>query len=138
MVAKDCYLKGAKAELRRAGLYDEDADYGQGEIAERVIALLSTWYDAGHSGGSAGMTLEIFDRLVRHKRLAPITTSPDEWMDVAEYQNGEALWQNIRQSTCFSLDGGKSYYDIDEKRSWWRRKLGLGHHGFTILRSAAA
>lgn len=137
MVERDGYLERAKKEMRRAGLYDADASYGQGEIAECVVALLDTWHRQGHSGGSAGMTLEIFNRLVEHKRLAPITDDPAEWMNVSEYSPSDpGTWQNLRQSTCFSLDGGKTYYDIDERRSWWRRKLRLGHRGFTVLKSA--
>lgn len=140
MIARDRYLEEAKAEMKRASLYDEDADYGGGEIAECVVALLDTWHRQGHSGGSASMTLEIFDRLVRGKRLAPITDDAEEWMNVTEYGSpGQPdMWQNRRQSTCFSHDAGKTYYDIDEKRKWWRRKLRLGHHGFTVHQSQAS
>jgi hypothetical protein len=28
---------------------------------------------------------------------------------------GETVWQSRRASSCFSTDGGKTYYDIDEK-----------------------
>ena len=44
--------------------------------------------------------------------LTPITSSPDEWMEVGE-QDGKQLLQNTRQSSCFSTDGGNTYYDID-------------------------
>lgn len=32
-------------------------------------------------------------------------------------------WQNTRSSSCFSEDGGKTYYDINEDQPWWRRWL---------------
>lgn len=140
MVERQRWLDQHEAELRRAGMYDEDASYGPGAIAKEVLKLLDTWHEQGHSGGSASLTLFIFNKLVNHKVLSPITDSPDEWMDVSEYNgpNAPAMWQNRRQSTLFSHDGGQTYYDIDERRSWWRRKLGLGHKGFHVHESLFA
>lgn len=140
MVERDGYLQRAETEMRRAGLYDEDASYGSGAIAGGVLELLDTWHRQGHSGGSASMTLYIFNRLVEHKTLAPITTDPSEWMDVSDYggPGSPATWQNRRMPSAFSLDGGKTWYDVNEKRSWLRKKLGLGFRGFHIRPSEAA
>lgn len=140
LIEQDKYLRAAEAEMRRAGLYDDDASYGSGAIAKCVLELLDTWHKQGHSGGSASVTLLVFNKLVNHKVLSPITDSPDEWMDVAEYNgpNAPAMWQNRRQSTLFSHDGGKTYYDIDERRSWWRKFLSLGHKGFHVHQAAFA
>jgi hypothetical protein len=134
MIERDGYLERARAEMRRAGLYDEDASYGAGAIAEGVIALLDTWHRQGHSGGSASLTLYVFNKLVEHKVLAPITNETGEWMNVSEYggRGQPATWQNRRMPSVFSHDGGKTWYDVNERRSWWRKKLGLGWRGFHI------
>lgn len=97
----------ANTELTRAGLFSKDSDYG-GMIGDAVMELVRVFAAQGHSGFSAGMTLEIFRLVASYKPLSPITSDPDEWMDVAA-----DLWQNRRQSSCFSTDGGKTYYDVD-------------------------
>ena len=106
--------KHAEDELRRAGLFDKDSDYG-GMIGEAVMMMIRVFAEEGHSGFSAKMTCDVFDRLARFKTLTPITSSPDEWMEVGEDMRADKkvpVWQNRRQSSCFSNDGGKTYYDI--------------------------
>lgn len=104
----------AERELRLAGLFDKDSDY-DGETARAVMALVTLFSSQGHSGGSAHMVLHAFERVARFKTLTDITSDPAEWMDVAEIvaEKPGATWQNRRQSSCFSTDGGKTYYDID-------------------------
>ena len=101
-------------ELAIAGLDKPDADYN-GDIAKAVLALMEVFAAQGHSGFSAMLTLDIFNKLARFKTLTPITSDPSEWMDVADRMpNGDPpVWQNKRQSSCFSNDGGQTYYDID-------------------------
>lgn len=103
----------AERELRRAGMFDKDADYG-GKLAPAIMDLIRLFAAEGHSGMSAAMSLQIFTRLASFKALTALTVDPDEWHDVSE-ASGEPMWQNIRESNCFSKDGGKTYYDIDEK-----------------------
>lgn len=100
----------AELELRRAGLFDEDSDYA-GAIGEQVMKLIRA-LDGCHSGGSMAITLAAFERVARFRTLMPITSSPDEWMDVGGL-SGEPLWQNRRNPACFSNDAGATYYDID-------------------------
>lgn len=109
-------VKHAEFELRRAGLFDKDADYG-GMIGYAVMKMVQVVAAEGHSGMSHGLTMEIFNRVVNFKTLTPITNDESEWCNVSEYggPNGEKIWQNRRQSSCFSNDGGKTYYDIDDK-----------------------
>jgi hypothetical protein len=104
----------ARAEVRRAGLLDSDSDYG-GQIGACVLRMVEAfgWY--GHSGGSAEMTLEIFNRVARFQTLGPITNNPEEWMRVNPDDEPEGVWQNRRQGSIFSHDGGKTYYDLDER-----------------------
>jgi hypothetical protein len=84
-------------------------------IAEAVMKLVRAFADDGHSGGSMQMTLAAFDRVVRFKCLTDLTDNPDEWMNVSHMgANGDpAMWQSLRMCSCFSTDGGKTYYDID-------------------------
>ena len=103
----------AKSELERAGLFDEDSDY-DGMLGKSVLELVEKFAEQGHSGMSASMTLSIFNQVASYKTLTPITTDPKEWMKVSEE---EPMWQNVRSSDCFSNDGGKTHYSIeDEKR----------------------
>lgn len=104
----------AELELRRAGLFDKDSDY-DGMLGPAVMALVRTFASQGHSGFSAMVTLQLFETVAKFKTLTPITSDPAEWMDVADMgANGDPpVWQNRRKSSCFSNDGGKTYYDID-------------------------
>jgi len=102
----------AEFELRRAGLFDKDSDY-HGMIGESVMTLVRALAGKGHSGHSADMTLAIFNEVANYKALTPITSNPSEWNDVSAMSGPSGPnWQNKRQSSCFSDDGGKTYYDI--------------------------
>lgn len=104
----------AQSELTIAGLFDEDADYG-GMLAAAVLELVETFARQAHSGASAAATLDIFNRVITFSPLTPITDDTDEWMHVSEEMAGDAnLWQNRRQSSAFSNDGGKTFYDLTE------------------------
>lgn len=116
-------VKHAESELRRAGLFDKDSDYG-GMIAEAVMKLVKVHAEEGHSGMSHAWTLQVFNRVVNFKTLTPITNSPDEWMEVGKDMMPEGertCWQNRRTGSLFSHDGGKTYYDIDEKQPCFRK-----------------
>jgi hypothetical protein len=71
-------LQHTKAELRSAGLFDDDSDF-DGEIGVQVTALVETLVAYGHSGGSLERTLEVFDRVARHLPITPLTGDEDEW-----------------------------------------------------------
>jgi hypothetical protein len=104
-------VRYAEEELRRAGLADADADYG-GAIAESVLALVRTFAEQGHSGESAARTIEVFGRVARFRPLTPLTSNPDEWMDVSEHSD-RPTWQSKRSPSVFSHDGGKTWHDLD-------------------------
>jgi hypothetical protein len=111
----DMLVQHAKEELERAGMFDKDADYG-GAIAEYVMDLMEVFASQEHSGGTAMLTLEVFNQLARFSTLAPLTTDPAEWMDVSAASGGEGVWQNRRKPSVFSNDGGKTAYDLDTDR----------------------
>ena len=64
---------------------------------------------------SSALTLEIFNKVVNFKILTPITNDPNEWNNVNEYcrKNDKPLWQNKRDPSYFSKDGGKTFYTVD-------------------------
>lgn len=106
----------ARRELEIAGLFDEDSDY-EGMIGEAVMSLVELFASQGHSGCSADITRSIFDRLASYKPLTELTDDPSEWTEIAEeIAVGEKckLYQSTRSPTCFSRDGGKTYWNIDE------------------------
>lgn len=110
----------AQRELKAAGLYDADSDYGGmiGKAAEQIVAVFA---EQGHSGFSAEITTAVVSKLMRFDPLTPLTNDPDEWMEVEGFGKLKA-WQSRRNSSCFSNDGGRTYYDIDERPSR-RRKI---------------
>lgn len=123
-------VKHAEHELRRAGLYEKDSVYG-GMIAEAVMKLVRAHAEEGHSGGSHAVTMEVFNRVINYKTLTPITNLPGEWQEIGKDmmpEGARTCWQNRRQSSLFSHDGGKTFYDIGEKQPRFRalrRFLGL-------------
>lgn len=113
----------AKEELNRAGLLDKDSDYN-GMIGEAVLELMEKFAEQGHSGFSAHLTIDVFQRLAKFQTLTPITSDPKEWMEVSNYFDGKGVWQNLRNPATFSNDGGKTWYNLDdrEKDKWFRFK----------------
>lgn len=106
-------LQDTKSELRRAGLFDPDADF-DGDVAACVTAMMQTFVAYGHSGGSAEATLQVFDRLARHLPLAPLTGEDDEWMNPGDGPD-ETLVQNIRCSRVFKA--GDLAFDVKHGRT---------------------
>lgn len=106
-------LKHAKSELRAAGLFDADADY-DGAIATSVVALMETFCAYGHSGGSAELTVAVFNRLVNCKPLTPLTGEDDEWNDISNNAGAGPgpMWQSRRCASVFK--DNKTAWDIDK------------------------
>ena len=93
----------ARSELRRAGLFDKDSDYG-GMLAEAVMRLIEVFADEGHSGFSASMATSLFERLSRFEPITPLTGEEGEWNEV-----GPDMWQNRRCSHVFKEADGHAY-----------------------------
>jgi hypothetical protein len=103
----------AQHELELAGLFSKESDY-DGMLGDSVLELVKTFAAQGHSGFSAGLTTEIFTKLSKYEPLSPITSNPDEWMNVAEYFDGNGVWQCRRNPSLFSRDGGKTWYHLND------------------------
>ena len=100
-------LEFARREMRAAGLYDEDADYGGGAIASCVEEVVKVIDSQQHSGGSIMMVAGILGKLIRYEPLTPLTGADDEWVEVSD-----SLWQNRRCGRVFKGDDGIAY-DIE-------------------------
>lgn len=111
----DNQVRWARTELERAGWFSKDSDYA-GMVGEAVLKMVEQFSAEGHSGNSAHLCAHLFYQLARWKPLGPLTDDPSEWMEVSEGQ-----WQSTRNPSCFSKDGGRTYYDLDGPRSWWRK-----------------
>ena len=106
----------ARKELQMVGLFDKDSDYG-GMLGEAVIELMEVFAKQGHSGFSAMQTVYLFKTLAGYKTLSPITSEASEWVDVSGMSD-TPLWQNLRDGSYFSLDGGLHFYGLDETPKW--------------------
>lgn len=95
----------ARKEMEIAGLFDKGSDYG-GMMGDAVMKMIKLFADEGHSGFSAGMAINIFEKLARYEPLTPLTGADDEWMEI-----GEGTFQNVRCSHVFKKDG--EAYDIE-------------------------
>jgi|SRR5579863_2061935 len=95
----------AKKEMEIAGLFDKDSDYG-GMLADAVMKMIKVFGDEGHSGFSANMAINIFEKVARFEPLTPLKGTDDEWMEI-----GPDEFQNIRCSHVFKKNGAA--YDID-------------------------
>lgn len=105
-------VQHAQRELELAGLFDKDSDYG-GAAGHAVMALIQLFDQQNHSGASAWFVGCLFAKLTKFEPLTPITSHPDEWIDRTK-ESGYPLWQAKRASTCFSNDGGKTWYDLND------------------------
>jgi hypothetical protein len=99
----------ARRELTLCGQYAEDPAY-----SESIIKAVEAFASYGHSGGSASVAREQLHALLGHKALSPLTSDPAEWEDRSEI-SGAPLWQNRRDSSVFSADGGKTWYSVSEE-----------------------
>lgn len=95
-------VKHARRELEIIG---EDEAF-----IENYIELIRLFSVQGHSGGSASVFIPTLQKLLNFENLGPISNDPIEWNEV-----GNGMWQNTRNPKFFSEDGGKSYYDVEDK-----------------------
>jgi hypothetical protein len=103
----------AESELRLANLYDSDSDH-DGMLPKAVLELIDVYEAQGHSGSSSVATLELFLMLAQGFNITPLTDDPETWVPV-ESSSGVPLWQNRRNSACFSNDGGKTFWDVHDQ-----------------------
>jgi hypothetical protein len=100
-----------KLELEKAGFYKKGDDgVYDGMIGKAIEELMEVFEKQGHSGMSAGIVANLFKKLVNYEVLTPLTGEEDEWGEWHEgYKNGKKHRQNMRYSTVFQDEDGKSY-----------------------------
>lgn len=90
-------------------------------MRDSVLALVQLFASQGHSGASAAECINLTTRLLNGENLTPLTNDPDEWEDrTALAVEAGPLYQNKRNGTAFSKDGGKTYTLLNEQ--------GILHH----------
>lgn len=101
-------VEHARRELELCGQTAEDPAY-----AASIVAAVAAFSSYGHSGGSAMIAIDQLTRLLRYEALAPLTSDPSEWADRSK-ESGYPLWQNTRDSSAFSDDGGATWWHLEE------------------------
>jgi hypothetical protein len=102
-------LENYKEEIKIAGLYDDDSDYG-GMVGQALERLVECHLKEGHSGMSHYHLVHLFHKLMTTNILTPLQGTDDEFVEVGE-QDGKPLFQNKRRSSVFKC--GNDVYDID-------------------------
>lgn len=96
-------IEHAKHELTLAGT--EDTLYKEA-LPKAVLELIDVFANQGHSGMSAGITIDLFTRLAKFQPLTPLTGTDNEWTEIED-----GLFQNKRASHVFKENG--EAYDIE-------------------------
>ena len=106
-------IQYAKTELKLGGFFDkgEDGLY-DGEIGPAVMELIKVFAEQGHSGMSASIVRNLFNKLANYKPLGPITGKDDEWADEA-LSNDVPYYQNRRLSSVFKEGKNSTAYYLD-------------------------
>jgi hypothetical protein len=107
-------IEHARRELEMCGQFDEDPAF-----ATAVLAAVSAFAAyPGHSGGSAMAGIHMLNDLLQFNNLSPLTNNPREWIrHTPEMWDGQNhVWQNVRNGSAFSEDGGITYHLVDEDK----------------------
>lgn len=102
-------VEHAKRELELCGQVAEDPAY-----AASLVAAVAAFASYGHSGGSATVGIGQLHTLLQFRTLSPLTSDHDEWIDHSEI-SGASLWQNRRDPAAMSIDGGQTWYFVDDR-----------------------
>lgn len=118
----------AERELNLAGYTIDISDPMELEIYHSTMSIVRSFAAVGHSGSSAFVHTDMIHRLLQFKSLTELTADPGEWMEIEEGFGMVGTSQSLRRPDCFSDDGLKTYYSVDEFRTGWKRRL-FGHIG---------
>jgi hypothetical protein len=101
----------AKTELEIAGLLSEEGDFYGGMTGKAVLELMEVFSKQGHSGMSAPIVADLFQKLANYEPLGPITGKDEEWGDINDYGDGHPNQQNQREYGLFKYTDGKVTYN---------------------------
>lgn len=83
-------------------------------FADELIALCDKFGNSGQSGGSAPYVAsalsQAVNKLLLFQTIVPLTGEDDEWNEVTEWNEGETLYQNKRDSRVFKDGEGVAYF----------------------------
>lgn len=96
----------ARKELELIGAFSEKDDFYGGMTGDAVMELVEVFAKQGHSGTSANLVRNLFNKVADYKPLCALTLNDDEWLEV-----GEGTYQNKRNSAVFKEGkDGRAYY----------------------------
>ncbi len=98
-------VRHARIELAMRG---DDPEY----VESLIAAVRGFMSFRGHCGGSWECAIDDLVRLLRHQALTQLGTGDEEWEDRSA-ESGRPLWQNRRDHTAFSTDGGKTWWFVE-------------------------
>lgn len=112
----DMAIKREKAEAAEAD-FDTDAEYAV-RVYEAARQLIHLFDEQAHSGASAHLTKRIFNKLIDHEPLSPVTDEDDQWEEdiYIDPDSDYKEYQHIRNIGLFKRiykDGHVEYSDID-------------------------
>lgn len=108
-------------------------------LIDGVVEMVQAYSKMGHDVKQ--IVLPLLDQLIDGNILTPLTDDPDEWERVTE---GEDHWQNVRDSSAFSENGGKTYFllseslDTPELKTRWHESKKSGKNGTNLTIDEAA
>jgi hypothetical protein len=102
---------------------------------EELLALVDKFGKSGQSGGSAPYTASALSQAVKklclQEPICSITGIDEEWVDVAEYNNGDSLYQNNRCHALFKEGRDERPYYLDA--IVWKTPKGVTYTGSAYL-----
>jgi hypothetical protein len=99
-------VKYAKRELERIGAFSKERDFYEGMTGKAVMELIEVFAKQRHSGMSAYLVLQIFEKVANFEPLQPLTGEDSEWNKPG--LGGDEL-QNNRCSHVFKRMDGTAY-----------------------------
>jgi len=121
-------IRHARKELELIKAFGEGDFYG-GMTGNAVMELITVFSKQGHSGMSASIVRNLFNKLTDYKPLTPLTFKDEEWN---ECSCSHDLFQNNRNSAVFKegKDGKphfiNAYYKKNQNGSSYHGSLDVG------------
>lgn len=99
----------AKKELEQSGLFNKDKDFYGGMTGPAVLELIEVFAKQGHSGMSASIVRDLFNKLADYKPINPVTDLESDWMEVGpnmfQHKHVSAIFKDGKKDKPYYLDG---------------------------------
>lgn len=99
----------AERELAAMGYKLDEKEEGPNKwVCQNLLDLIRVFSAQGHSGGSSGYCISMFEKLASFKPLGPLTGEDSEWL-----HHGDGMYQNIRCGAVFKQPdqfNGQAYF----------------------------